>query len=300
MKIFKNYFEFEHIATTTYLDTKILNIGHNVHPANTQYPDLSHPDKYFFEWVNGRCLTEYQIIYILKGEGHFESYGQKPILIESGTIILLYPGLWHRYRPTENIGWEEYWVGFTGNYAQFFFESSYFSPLNPIIKVGFNNDFINTFSKLEELIEKKENSLKKLAPFLIVQILGIIYSKVLDLNSKKTKKDKLIYSMLDYIHENWEKNIDFEKLSQSQNVSYAWFRKSFKEILGTSPNQYQIMIKIKKAQQLIQDTSLTLGEIAYQVGFKSEFYFSRIFKQKMKYNASSLRKWLPVACNNNI
>lgn len=292
MKVFKRYFEAEVDSEDTAFGINILDIGYNIHPANTPYPDLSHPANYYFDWEKGRSLSEYQIIYISKGEGYFEANGMKPQLIESGTIILLYPGVWHRYRPNENTGWEEYWIGFTGNYAHHLLEQECFSPRNPIIKVGFNNEFIVTFAKLIEVIEKKEDTFKKLPSFLLIQILGIVYASVLLLNQKKTKKDELIHEILDYIHANWNKNIDFEKLAQSNNVSYIWFRKSFKAVLDTSPNQYQLMLKIRKAVEMIQETNLTLGEIAYQSGFESEFYFSRIFKQKMNYNASELRKKL--------
>lgn len=290
MKIFKKYFEVKSGDEDNALGISILDIGHNIHPANKPYPDLSHPDNYYLDWEKGRRLTEYQIIYISKGEGYFEANGQKPQYIEGGTIILLYPGVWHRYRPKENTGWEEYWIGFTGNYAHHLLEQECFSPRNPIIKIGFSNEFIMAFSKLIEIIEKNEDSFRKLSSFLLIQILGIVYASVLLLNQKRTKKEELIHEMLDFIHDNWNKTIDYEKLAQSKNVSYIWFRKSFKEVLGTSPNQYQLMLKLRKAAEMIQETNLTIGEIAFQSGFESEFYFSRIFKQKMNFNASELRK----------
>ena len=96
--------------------------------------------------------------------------------------------------------------------------------------------------------------------------------------------------MRDEIHNLWNTKIDFEILSARHNVSYIWFRKTFKEILGTAPNQYYLMLKIRKAEQLIQESNLTLAEVAFRSGFESEFYFSRIFKQKMNYNPSEVRK----------
>lgn len=290
MKIFRKYFEVKVGAEDGNLGINILDIGHNIHPANLPYPDPSHPDNYYFDWEKGRSLTEYQIVYISKGEGFFEANGQKPQLIESGTIILIYPGIWHRYRPKESTGWEEYWIGFTGNYAHYLLDQECFSPRNPIIKVGFNNEFIVTFSKLIDVIERNDENLKKLSSFLVIQILGTVYASVLLLNKKRTKKDELIYEIVDNIHENWNRKIDFEKLAKSYNLSYIWFRKSFKNVLNTSPNQYQLTLKIRKAIEMIQETNLTIGEIAFQSGFESEFYFSRIFKQKMNFNASELRK----------
>lgn len=290
MKIFRKYFNLSGIEFDENLGINILNLGHNIHPMNIPYPDLRHPDSYYFDWEIGRSLKEFQIIYISKGEGYFEASGLPPQLIEGGTIILLYPGVWHRYRPNESTGWEEYWVGFSGTYARYLLEQECFSPQNPIIKVGFDIEFLATFSRLIENVEAKEDSYRKLSSFHLIHLLGIVYSSALLSNQKLSKKEELINEMRDEIHKRWNSNIDFQNLSAQFNVSYVWFRKTFKEVLGTAPNQYHLMLKIRKADQLIQETNLSLSEIAFQSGFESEFYFSRIFKQKMGYNSSEVRK----------
>ncbi len=293
MKLFRKYFTFEPKAIDQSLGINILNVGHNIHPANHPYPDIQHPDSYYFEWDKGRSLKEYQIIYISQGEGFFETSGLPPQAIEAGTIILLYPGVWHRYRPHKDTGWEEYWVGFSGTYAHYLLEQECFNPKNPIIKVGFNTEFLETFSKLIEVVEVREDSFQKLSSFLLIQLLGIVYASVLMSNQKMSRKAEIIDQIRNEIHKNWNKDIDFEALAKRFNLSYIWFRKTFKEVLGTSPNQYHLTLKLRNAEQLIQETNLTLAEIAYQSGFDSEFYFSRIFKKKMKYNASDIRKRKP-------
>lgn len=290
MKVFREYLDLEQHESAQNLGINILDIGHNIHPTNHPYPDMSHPDSYYFEWEKGRSLSEYQIIYISKGEGYFEANGLPPQLIEEGTIILLFPNVWHRYRPKETTGWEEYWVGFSGTYAQYLLEQECFSPQNPIIKVGFNNEFLDTFSKLIKIIESKEENYRKLLSFSLIQLLGIVYASALLSKQKLSKKDELINKMRNEIHTYWNQNIDFKDLSAQFNVSYVWFRKTFKEVLGIAPNQYHLMLKLRKAEQMIQETNLTLAEIAFKSGFESEFYFSRIFKQKMTYNASEVRK----------
>ena len=67
-------------------------------------------------------------------------------------------------------------------------------------------------------------------------------------------------------------------------------RKAFKNVVGVSPGQYVLNIKIQKAAQMLQETNLTISEIATKTGFENEFYFSRIFKSKMKATAGSYRK----------
>jgi AraC-like DNA-binding protein len=287
---YRRYFDLEGTTTDQTLGINVLNLGHHIHPSNMPYPDVKHPDSHYFEWDKGRSLKEYQILYISRGEGYFEGNGLPPQLIEAGTVILLYPGVWHRYRPKEDTGWEEYWVGFSGMYAHYLLEQACFNPQNPIIKVGFNNEFFDTFSRLIDIVEQKEDSYKNLSSFLLIQLLGIVYASALILKQKLSKREELIHEMQNEIHKQWNLSIDYEVLSRQFNVSYIWFRKTFKEVLGTSPNQYQLTLKLRKAEQLIQETSLTLAEVAYQAGFESEFYFSRIFKQKMGYNPSDIRK----------
>jgi AraC-like DNA-binding protein len=82
----------------------------------------------------------------------------------------------------------------------------------------------------------------------------------------------------------------FEAIAKAQNVSYEWFRKTFKEVLGISPGQYLLNLKIEKTGQMLQETSLTIAEITAKAGFESEFYFSRIFKKKMGCTPSEYRK----------
>ncbi|MDR6562432.1 MULTISPECIES: hypothetical protein [unclassified Arcicella] len=41
-----------------------------------------------------------------------------------------------------------------------------------------------------------------------------------------------------------------------------------------SSNQYHLLLKLRKAQQLIQVSHLTLEKVAYQYGFEAVFYFS--------------------------
>lgn len=83
------------------------------------------------------------------------------------------------------------------------------------------------------------------------------------------------------MHENLNTRLDLEKMASELNVSYTCFRKAFRETIGVAPGQYYLNLKIEKACKLLKNTGLTVTEIASQVGFDSEFYFSRIFKKKI-------------------
>ena len=50
MKIFRKYFDCEPHEVAQNLGIDILDIGHHIHLTNKPYPDMSHPDPYYFEW----------------------------------------------------------------------------------------------------------------------------------------------------------------------------------------------------------------------------------------------------------
>ena len=79
----------------------------SVPPFSKSYPVSVHPDHYQFHWASGRVLQEYQALYVLRGDGEFESrtVGNKKVL--PGSVMLLFPGEWHRYRPRRAIGWDD-------------------------------------------------------------------------------------------------------------------------------------------------------------------------------------------------
>lgn len=80
------------------------------------YPHEYHSSDYYFTWNNGRTLPvwEYQLLYIRAGSGTIEFERGRPVAIKAGTLVVLRPGEWHRYRPDRNEGWEEAYIGIGG------------------------------------------------------------------------------------------------------------------------------------------------------------------------------------------
>lgn len=54
---------------------------------------------------------------------------------------------------------------------------------------------------------------------------------------------------------------------------------TFKGALGTSPINYLLQVRIRKAMEMLRSSSSTISEIAFKVGFSDSNYFSRQFKR---------------------
>lgn len=294
MELYRKYFTEEQLQelgeSQLNWGVNVLNIGHNIHPPFQPYPDEKHPQSYIFNWEAGRILSEYQIIYISNGKGILEVKDAEPIMIEGGTIFLLFPNIWHRFKPLLETGWEEFWVGFNGHYVEYLMRQDCFNPQNPVLKVGFDNEILNIFIRLIDTSKHESMVFSQMASCFVIQLLGLVNASALMVDKTKSRQEQIIQAIRFKIQGNWDKNLDFEDIASENNITYDWFRKAFKDILGIAPGQYLLNIKIEKAAQMLRETNLTVSEIATKTGFENEFYFSRMFKNKMNCTASSYRK----------
>lgn len=290
MNVFRKYIDANTEEAQPDWGVAVLDVGHYIHPPGKIYPDAQHPEDYFFEWAKGRVLSEYQLIYIASGKGVFEAASVGQVEVNPGTLFFLYPGTWHRFKPDLVSGWTEYWVGFKGHYADHLMHQQCFSAERPLLHMGFNAEFINIFIQLIDTIKFGGLGNQQLAACLTIQLLGLVYASALLKTQSPNRKTQLINNIKYSMHENIAKDISPEELAASHNVGYAWFRKAFKEVTGQSPGQYQLQLKIQKASKMLMETDLSISEIAYQNGFDSEYYFSRIFKNKIGKSPSNYRK----------
>ncbi|MGG1365553.1 AraC family transcriptional regulator [Priestia megaterium] len=90
--------------------------------------------------------------------------------------------------------------------------------------------------------------------------------------------------MQDYYAE----SITLDKLTRLSNLSSSHFINSFKQTLGVTPHQYLLKIRIERAKEKLQRSSLPLSETAYELGFTGQTHFSRYFK---KITGMSPLKW---------
>ena len=257
--------------------TSMLPVAPIFFPENViRLPDI--PVNIAFSWENGRILHEFQINYITRGEGIFETRTGK-YQVKEGSVIIVFPGMWHRYRPSRT-GWKEHYVGFNGTYANQIFENEFFAPRNPIFHVGFNERLLQSFYELFNLVELERTGYQQICSGLVIYILSTIISIRKNENFRGKQIEQTIQKACLLIRENTDKNLNIEKLAVDLNIDYSIFRKMFKEYTGISPGQYHLSLRIRQAKDLLINTNLSIKEISYRLGFESIFYFSRVFKSK--------------------
>jgi ABC-type sugar transport system substrate-binding protein/AraC-like DNA-binding protein/CheY-like chemotaxis protein/nitrogen-specific signal transduction histidine kinase len=81
-----------------------------------------------------------------------------------------------------------------------------------------------------------------------------------------------------------------ENLARDLNISRTQLYRKMKAIMGSNVSDYIQNIRLEKAKNLLQNTQLTIAEIAYATGYSSPNYFSTSFKSKFNNSPKSFRK----------
>jgi DNA-binding response OmpR family regulator len=75
-------------------------------------------------------------------------------------------------------------------------------------------------------------------------------------------------------------NFTIEEICKELGISKGLLYKKVKALFNVNVNDYILNTKLQKAKYFLQNEELSIGEIAFKVGFSSPAYFSTVFKSK--------------------
>ncbi|MGT2845648.1 helix-turn-helix transcriptional regulator [Streptococcus massiliensis] len=250
--------------------------------------------------------TDVEIVYVHEGTARFH-IDYDYFNSEAGDIILIRPNALHSIHP---IGQERhcmdalnFHLDLTGYSTMDAASINYLQPL-------YNGelDFVRVikpqqaayqaiksclFAAMEIGYERKEHfefllkaQLNQLLYLLFSQ--GYVTSKEMSLDSYR--KEEKIRSLIDYIGEHYQENLTIEHLANYCGYSATHFMNFFKKHLGVSCIEYLIQFRLRKAAELLQHSTISVLEIAQQIGFNNLSNFNRQFKKYYQMTPSQYRK----------
>jgi AraC family transcriptional regulator len=95
---------------------------------------------------------------------------------------------------------------------------------------------------------------------------------------------------IDYINDHLTEALTVNEIADQLQMSPYYFSRLFKQSIGMSPYQYVMRQRLERATFLLRTTSLSVAEIAMQVGFASQNQFAIQFRKFMQTTPSQYRK----------
>lgn len=93
-----------------------------------------------------------------------------------------------------------------------------------------------------------------------------------------------------YIAENYGENLSLGDVAKIACMEKTYFSKRFKALTGFGFHEYLTQTRLRAAEQLLRETSLSVTEITAQCGFSGSNYFGDVFRRWKGVSPSQYRK----------
>lgn len=137
---------------------------------------------------------------------------------------------------------------------------------------------------------KKELPPKEYVDALVYPLCNMLELAHIKAEQSFEQPNTCIGKIIQYIKQNYTKNITSTTLCKQFHCSRSYLSKVFNTEMKTSITEYITSLRIDTAKSLLAHTKLTIAEIALSVGYNEAYYFSNVFKKHTNTTPSSYRK----------
>jgi AraC-like DNA-binding protein len=255
----------------------VTGAGHATTEPHQSYPPQVHPSGYDFKWEKGRRLAEFGLLYLVRGQGTFESQQQSATSLKSGQAVILFPGEWHRYCPDPATGWEEYWITFGGSIVEGWRRMGFLNPERPLATTNLGISLASSFEELLRLLGQRTSRTAFVSSGLCHLLLGRVLNAA---TPPLVNSEKMVLDAADYLRLHAAEPVDLPELASRFGMSYSGFRRAFARYLNIPPHRFHQQARIALAKELLGSTELPLKAVAERLHYPSEFYLMQTFKRQ--------------------
>ena len=120
----------------------------------------------------------------------------------------------------------------------------------------------------------------------------ICYPETQNVNSSSLAR---LQMMMQFIHSNYPESISLLDIAKVGEVSISTALNLFRNVLNTSPVNYLICYRLRKAALLLTNTEKKVSAISIETGFSNTDYFCKTFKRMYSLTPTEYRnvkKWI--------
>lgn len=157
--------------------------------------------------------------------------------------------------------------------------TSYIRDMHYVFKKSEKSDIYSVFKSINDVSEFCD------------WIIDLVKSIFNGLDERiENQNSNLINEAKQYIYENLEKDISLDEVAEHINISSAYLSKLFKDKTGVNFVTFIKELRFERAKELLLNTSLSIQQIAFEVGYNTPAYFIQQFKAKYGYTPNRFRK----------
>lgn len=235
-------------------------------------------------------VNQHIIIYCVEGRG-WVTINKKKMDIAPSHFIVIPARTAHKYGALENDPWTIYWVHFKGDIATFVVDLITNNSQNYLPYLSYNENRIKLFEEICFNLEKgySADNLRYVNMIFYHFLSSLLYEEKYNQAVNSQAKDAITLT-IEMMQKNINRNISLNAFAAFSHLSVSHFSSMFRERTGFSPVEYFNHLKIQHSCQALAFTARPIKEIADELQYSDQYYFSRIFSRFMGISPSEYRK----------
>ncbi|MDM8144289.1 AraC family transcriptional regulator [Megamonas hypermegale] len=230
----------------------------------------------------------YLLHYVTRGKGKLWIGEAKNTCYEIGanTIFLIKPGVVTTYAADKNEPWEYCWICIDG-----------YEVSRILRDCGFNNDsplfFDKSGGRVQSAIVNFVFSYRrnKHNEYTLLSRLYNFFAQMKRQYKRTNIKSVYVEQAIDYIYENYNKNITIGDMANHLNIDRTYLYRLFKRECNVSPQKYLLNFRLRVAVNKLENTQKSIMEIAEECGFNNVSLFCHQFKKVYSDTPLNYRKY---------
>lgn len=216
--------------------------------------------------------NSYIIHYVTCGRGW---YNGNPV--ETGQGFLIRPGHVEEYHADPNDPWELLWVVSEDEKMQTIYDTFSANPDTGVFSYDYAGAVCRAADAMLLMPNRVINSTEMLELFL-----GIYKHQERSAlrHREQSREQSYVDFALHYIHMNYQNPVTVGELTELLGISQPYLFRVFKAATGKSPKQYLSDYRLVQAKKLLQESQLSVTEVATSVGYGDVLAFSKFFSAR--------------------
>lgn len=239
-------------------------------------------EKYGGMMTQYRQLGAYAVVVILDGGGVYEDERGYRAILGKGDVILIEPDVGHRYGPEEGGLWEEFYAVFEGVVFDQWRDSG---NLRSGLWKDRGEGLVEWGLKLAGGVESHAGE-----PLVMLGFIQLMLGELGKFDSERGLQGEVSDWVVLAMKLLGRSDLDLKEVAREVGVGYEHFRKEFKKRVGKSPSQFRQLQVAIRAWHMLAGSERTAREVAHELGFCDEYYFSRFFKKQIGMNPGDVRR----------
>ena len=184
----------------------------------------------------------------------------------------------HSYHNDSSAPFSKYWMHF-----DVYPNSSMFNTLGlpRCVKADKDSHAMRLFKEFAPLARSDKFIDRLTVKSRLIELIGE-YIKLCgaELTDVKGHTNKRFDDLIRYINENLDKPLSNEELAQKYFVHPNHFVRTFKDKMGQTPAKYIKNKKLEAGKRLLEQSELSVSQVAVTIGLSDPAHFSRLFRER--------------------